>query len=258
MALHDFAENHSLLFQNNKNETVVMIDLKSQFAPKEIADIAKPKVQKVPEKASVQAKYNSSVAEETVATNAKTNQMEQMLSSAPTLIKPQQSLQDELKQIQMEQKINERQKYANLYESQSQNSSWQTPISSLVPSGSDDFLPSYKIGNRTYLNALANPNIFYFVELKRKFRLAFNPEAVLRFNLDKIRGGQISVIWGVSVDARGQLKDLVLIRSSGLSGYDQEAKRTISTSAPFSGPPAPLLDQQEGLLNMAWTFVVHL
>ena len=237
-----------------------MIDLKPQSTPTQIADIDKPKVEKVPEKASAYAKYNSSVAEETVAktTSQKTSSPQTSPSSdEPTLIKPEQSLQDELKQIQMEQKQNEKQKYAQLYENHVQDSSWQTPLSSGASGNNDDFLPSYKIGNRTYVNALANPNIFYFVELKRKFRLAFNPESVLRYNLDKFSGGQIAVIWGVSVNANGQLQDMILIRGSGFADYDQEAKRTISVSAPFSKPPAHLLEK-DGLLNMAWTFIVHL
>ena len=203
IASHDFLQSHDSIL-NSKNETVVMVNLNPPATPTEIADIAQPKVEKVPEKASVYAKYNSSVQEETVAqkTTAQKNRGE-------------------------------------------------------VSGSNDDFLPSYKIGNRTYLNALANPSIFYFVELKRKFRLAFNPEPSIRYNLDKITRGQMAVIWGVSVDAQGKLKDLILIRSSGLSDYDQEARRTISVSAPFSQPPAHLLEQ-DGLLNMAWTFVVHL
>jgi TonB family protein len=259
---HDFSQNRDPQF--HKNETVVMLNLKPPAT--EIADIAQPKVEKVPQKASVHSKYNSSVSEETVAqkTTSQKNPSQQTPQTTPytvpTLIKPQLSLQDELKQIQMEQKQIEKQKYANLYESPKAKNdwaAWQTPIQGEVSGGNDDFLPSYKIGSRTYLNALANPNIFYFVELKRKFRLAFNPEPALRFNFDKISKGQMSVIWGVSVDAQGKLKDLILIRSSGLSDYDQEARRTISASAPFTQPPAHLLEK-DGLLNMAWTFVVHL
>lgn len=263
IASHDFSQSHDSIFQD-KNETVVMVNLKPPSTPAEIADITQPKVEKVPQKASVYSKYNSSVQEETVAekTTSQKNPGQQAPQtvpySEPTLIKPQQSLQDELKQIQMEQKQVEKQKYAKLYETTKDDlASWQTPIPGGISGSNDDFLPSYKVGNRTYLNALANPSIFYFVELKRKFRLAFNPEPSLRYNLDKISQGQMAVIWGVSVDSRGKLKDLILIRSSGFSDYDQEARRTISVSAPFSQPPAHLLEQ-DGLLNMAWTFVVHL
>lgn len=266
IASHDFAQNRDSLL--HKNETVIMLNLKPPSAPTEIADITKPKVEKVPEKASVYAKYNSSVQQETVAQKKPTQQKptptlptpQTTPYSEPTLIKPQQSLQDELKQIQMEQKQIEKQKYARLYENKTAKndlSTWQTPLRGEVLGNNDDFLPSYKIGNHTYLNALANPNIFYFVELKRKFRLAFNPEPSLRANLDKISRGQMAVIWGVSVNAQGKLADLILIRSSGLTDYDQEARRTISVSAPFSRPPAHLLEH-DGLLNMAWTFVVHL
>lgn len=140
--------------------------------------------------------------------------------------------------------------FANKTSAQLPTSLGGSPLSS-----SGEFYPDYKVGNRTYLNTLANSNVFYFVELRRKFRLAFNPISTLRANIAKLPKNKIETVWGVSLDATGQLKELVLLKSSGLAAYDSEGKRTVTSSAPFSAPPANLLDK-DGRLNMAWTFTV--
>src|SRR3990167_9166158 len=119
-----------------------------------------------------------------------------------------------------------------------------------------DFLPNYTIGNRTYLNTLANPNIAYFVELKRKFKLTFNPVPALRAHINEISRGKIDVILGVSVNAQGNIADLIVIRTSGIPAYDQEGIRTVRASSPFTSPPSNLL-APDNLLHMAWTFSVY-
>ena len=64
-------------------------------------------------------------------------------------------------------------------------------------------------------------------------------------------------VWGVSVDKNGKITKIIMLRRSGNSPYDAEARRTIKVSAPFSKPPGHLL-QKDGQLHMAWTFVVYL
>lgn len=265
MAHHDFFSNRA----NHpvKKENVVMVDLKDLNMPNRIADISKPKTEKKPKQASAFSKYDSSVQEETTALSSVTKQSQPMqqqslpqqssLTQNTENTKKDLSLQEELQLIQSQQKYEEQKKYASLYNKQT-NPSPMFKNQSIPGSGfQDDYLPYYKVGNRTYLNTLANPHIGYFVELKRKFRLSFNPAMVIQSNYDKLPKGEIAVIWGVSVDQAGNLKDLVLIRSSELPGYDYEARRTILSSAPFTHPPKELLEQ-DGLLNMAWTFIVHL
>lgn len=159
-----------------------------------------------------------------------------------------------MRSLKLAEEQKESQKYAQLFEQQNVKSAlFKTSLSG----SPDDYFPDYKIGNRTYLNTLANPNIAYFVELRRKFRFAFNPTPVLRPRLNQISAGQISVVWGMSVDQNGRLNGLTLIRPSGIPTYDQEAKRTIVSSAPFSRPPGHMLEK-DGQMHMAWTFVVYL
>ncbi len=120
-----------------------------------------------------------------------------------------------------------------------------------------DYFPDYKVGGHTYLNTLANPNIAYYVELKRRFRNTFNPVPALQGHLNAISRGQISVVLGVTVDRSGNLANLIVIRSSGLESYDREGLRTVRSSSPFTTPPPNLLEA-DGQLRMAWTFIVYL
>ncbi|MBF0104225.1 MAG: TonB C-terminal domain-containing protein [Deltaproteobacteria bacterium] len=272
---------------------LVMINLNdTPQLPQRIADIDKPLVQKKPDRASAQALYDSSVREETVSTRAskipvgsktpppiqkrkiaKSKPVNKEVKKTPKKTPPQPSpetqspeyqkslgMQDKLKMIQDEHKQTEKKEYAELFEKQTEEAHpiFKTNLDSPGGGSSGDFFPDYKIGDRTYLNTLANPYIAYYVELRRKFRLAFNPWPVLRERINQISQGQISVIWGVSVDQNGNLAELKLIRGSGLNDYDLEAKRTISASAPFSRPPAHLLSKDENMLHMAWTFVMYL
>jgi outer membrane biosynthesis protein TonB len=244
--------------ENATKQQVVMVNLKDlPNTPQRVVDLAKPKVEKVPQNPSAQSLYNSSVDEETVSRSfSKTNAP---LGQSPQQQKQPQTMQEKLLALKNEQAQKENQKYEDRFEEPQDNAldSLQASIGSPAGGNTDDFLPDYKVGNRTYLNTLANPNIAYYVELRRKFRFAFNPIPVLRRYPNMISRGQIATVWGVSVNAEGQLAGLTLLRGSGLDAYDNEARRTIASSAPFSKPPADFLTT-DGQLHMAWTFVVYL
>lgn len=249
-------------------QTVVINIAESKSLP--IADLDKPAKEEAPDKASVQSLYNSKVKEETVATGrlkkmpSGTSQIQpkkQVASTTPqtkslppvkvqTQPKENLSLQDELKALQNEKQVKEDRNLAK----------FQTTLRSLGTQNggaSGDFLQGFKIGNHTYLNAQANPSITYFVELKRKFELTWNPVPALRRHLSQISRGEIRVVWGVTVNNQGELTDVLLIRGSGIAGYDSEAHRTITASAPFSRPPANI-QEKDGKLYMAWTFVYYM
>lgn len=131
-----------------------------------------------------------------------------------------------------------------------------------VGSGSkhaDDFYPDLKRGDRTYLNVLRYPDIDYFVRLKRAFKVAFNPIPSLRnyFSQNRIAKGSVDVVLGVSVDRGGNIAELFVFTSSGIPSYDDEALRTVRSSAPFTSPPAKFT-ADDGMLRMSWTFSVYM
>ena len=225
---------------------------KTKQLPQKIADIAKPVEEKIPEKASAQSLYNQSVPEETVATGIpakKSPPSQEREEHQPDLKKEQDQKLLALKETRPlieEKPLPKPEKIPGIPEFESQNGT-----------SADEFFPDYKVGNRTYLNTDANPNIRYFVELRHKFRLTFNPVPSLRGQFNEVARGKIAVVVGVSVNAQGELASLTILRHSGLDPYDREGLRTVRSSAPFSAPPPNLL-AEDGLLHMAWTFVVYL
>lgn len=265
-----------------KKEKVVMLNLKQPTKQPSlpVAVTEKPKVQKTPKNVSAWSKYNSSVAKEQVGLglNRKPgapNQNQQAGSSSQKTVPaktPQQTTQQttqtapSTENLTMEQRLRLLKMSTQNKESQKYNERFatamptKTQFKTNLSSGNQggDYLPNYKVGNRTYLNTLANPHISFFVELKKRFGIAFNPAPVLRRSLAQISGmGQVKTVWGLSVDRTGRVVDMKLIKSSGIQDYDYEAKRTMQSSAPYSKPPENLMGSDQ-LLHMAWTFVVYL
>lgn len=226
----------------------VWIALKDSSLPQRIADIERPKEERTPDKASAQALYNQAVTEEVVSPSPPRPSEGQQGEGA----KPQQKV---------ESKKDLKEQYAMRIPKQDQKERLpglpQATQGLGTPAPMDDYFPDYKVGARTYLNTLANPHIRYFVELKQKFKLTFNPVPALSGHINEISRGRIDVVLGVSVNSQGELAELIVIRPSGIESYDFEGRRTVRSSAPFSAPPSHLL-QDDGLLHMAWTFIVYL
>lgn len=228
-------------------ENPVWVQLTEPELP--IVDIPKPDEETIPANASAESLYNQAVPEETVAPSpleppsegesqapiAATKNEEQKKPAPPTKDLP------------------------SIYSKEEEKKERIPGLPDAVGQASPtmDFLPGFKVGNRTYINTDANPNIAYFIELKRKFRLTWNPAPSVRAHAAQISRGRIEVVLGVSVDRFGNLADLIVIRSSDLENYDQEGARTVKVSSPFSSPPENLLGN-DGLLHMAWTFAVYL
>lgn len=227
--------------------------------PNQIVDIPKPAQEQRPDQPSAQALYDQSVTDETVQ------------RPQPTPIKPvtpqeqpRTAKKPETTKKPIKPEVTPAKKFEELYGKKAASEPTEhipgmpearETVAQNQPR--DDFLPHYKYGNRTYVNTLANPHIGYYVELKRKFRLTFNPAPHLRGYTTAVAQGQVNVVLGVSVDRNGQLASLVTLRSSGIPSFDSEGRRTITDSAPFSAPPAHLLGP-DGMLHMAWTFIVYM
>ena len=123
----------------------------------------------------------------------------------------------------------------------------------------EDFFPDYKRGSHTYLNVHRFPDVQYFVRLKRAFNVAFNPESAIaeQMAFHQVMRGNLQTMVGVTIDQKGELAELFVFKTSGISSYDQEVLRTVRVSAPFSSPPDFLVNK-EGLLRISWTFTVYL
>ena len=240
----------------------VWVELKKMELPDRIADIPKPAKEEIPDKASAQALYDQKVPEDTVNPAHQLSQK----PAPPAPVDRQKNPPPEKKSAEpfktKEELYAARQpdRMEDVFKTEPRTQRMPglpEKGGDAAPSSMDDYFPDYKIGGRTYLNTLANPNIRYFVELKRKFKLTWNPAPALRGRINEISRGKIDVVLGVSVNLQGELAELMVIRSSGIESYDREGIRTVHSSAPFSAPPANLLES-DGMIHMAWTFSVYL
>ncbi|HCU25180.1 MAG TPA: hypothetical protein DF383_09185 [Deltaproteobacteria bacterium] len=267
----------------------------------QIADIAKPKVEKRPDRTHFAAKYNSSVKQESVASkipprakletesaedgrqgdNA-TEEAAQKTAGREAPPPRDDSVQEKtekeislkdlsLKPADFQDLVPKDRPKENPKKQPAKKESWSrgedyvSPLKGRPGAPGDpdsfvhDFFPDVKIGGKTYLNTAAFPDVQYFTQLKRIFRMRFNPAPPLRAHLagHKVVVGKVSVAMAVTVNAQGRLQELFVIKSSGIPGYDAEAMRTIRQSAPFSAPPSKVMDK-DGVLRMNWNFITYL
>lgn len=240
---------NNLTPQDEVVEVLPLIENNGQY---EIADIAPPAVEERPEKAKLLGMYDSSVTQETVATDRgegeRKNQADSQAKKAKT----------------------EPTKKANLYAFDKKifaqdglpaseinsNSSSQAAVESR---GVQDYFPDYKRGANTYLNVMRFPDVEYFVRMKRIFRTTWNPIPSIRDHLlnNQLTSGKVEVVMAVSVDKNGNLAELFVLKPSGIPSYDNEALRTVRASSPFAQPPSKFLEK-DGMLRMSWTFTQYL
>jgi TonB family protein len=103
------------------------------------------------------------------------------------------------------------------------------------------------------------PNVQYFTQLKRIFRMSFSPERPLiaHFRYNRVVVGTVNVTMAMEVGSSGNLNKLFVVKSSGIPGYDEEALRTVRASSPFAAPPQAIMGK-DGVLRMTWHFTTYL
>lgn len=245
-----------------------------KLPPKQIADIAKPKVQERPEQAKAEGLYDQKVKEETVAKKSIPQPQSAPQKGQPEIKKKPPPQKKEASPAKPKNENELKPKKANdlglkplekkniSKDIQNHNQPSSTKAQPHIPgmpeatqsTGADrrlfdDTLPTYRYGNRTYINVMANPHVQYFVELKRKFQMAFSWRNAVLPHMPDIYGKRVQAIVGFTIDKSGNLVQTVTIRSSGYQAFDGETKRTIKVSSPFSSPPINLLDEK-GELNV--------
>lgn len=239
--------------------------------PYEIADIAKPAIEKKPKSARFLGMYDSSADQETVAITRKQGSKEAGKQGREEVKKQEARSQKSEARSQKPEAGSKEEKLTigktkSLYNVDKKLFAMKTPdlggSKGIQIGGSaalEDYYPDYKLGTRTYLNVLRYPEIEYFVRMKRQFKMTFNPVPSLRgyFANNRVTRGSVEVVLAVSVNRDGNLSELFVLNGSGISTYDQEAMRTIRASAPFATPPDKFLED-DGLLRMSWTFTVYL
>src|SRR3989338_2737695 len=207
-----------------EEKVVELLPLKEDGELYRLADISPPDIESRPENAQLLGQYDSSVEQEQVSTGQKkeTDSGEERDETSQKNERAQPK-NEKPQLFQVNPKLFARNERASAPQA--------------------EFYPDFRVGAKTYLNVLRYPDVDYFVRLKRVFKTTWNPEPALRqdFLNNQVARGSVEVVLGVSVDQKGELAELFVLRSSGMPAYDQEALRTIRASSPFSLPPQKFL-----------------
>lgn len=230
--------------------------IENQDIKNNLIDLPKNTNQQKPKKAKFVSSQNNTTPQETVA--AKKNPQANLTEvTTPNQTKQQQN---------QTKTTNNTQQHTITQNLNSQLKSYTPPVtqeklgtkSQQWDRFSHDYYPSIKVGEKTWVNAYSLPEASYFTMLKRIFRLRFNPSPALRayYSNHPIDARQIQTTILVVLSQNGALKQLSILRSSGIPGHDQEVLQTVKESSPFTSPPAKFLYQSE--LSMKWTFITYI
>lgn len=122
-----------------------------------------------------------------------------------------------------------------------------------------DYLKGVRFGEHTYINAEEFKHTGYYLEIKRKIEITWNPNTALRAQFSRgisIERGVLSTYLGITLRPDGQLDDVALLQSSGVDALDQEAVRSFRASAPFTKVPEDLL-APDRKLRFEFGFIIY-
>lgn len=119
----------------------------------------------------------------------------------------------------------------------------------------------YEHGGKTYLNTL-RLHVEYFIGLRRIFKSEWDPVSVLEPYLNEkgrssMQGKSLKTVIGIEIDKGGEFKSAIVIQSSGLTNYDLEALKMVRKVGKYLPPDKGYLTD-DGVLRLAWTFVVYM
>jgi TonB family protein len=131
-------------------------------------------------------------------------------------------------------------------------------LASLMGAPSNDRLADVDVGDATLLNAREFKFASFFNRIKRSVSQHWDPATVYRLrdpqlNIYGVRDRETVV--HVTLDERGQLKDIRVMRGSGISFLDDEAMRAFRAAAPFTNPPKGLI--VNGEVEFKFSFYVE-
>lgn len=211
---------------------------------KEIADISPPEQEERPDLSRFLGLYDSKVDEEQVAVSPYTPPSRRRIVTGP-----------DGREIEREEGMEHLPKSPEIGPLRREEGE---DLYSILP---EEFFPDLKIGDRTYLSVQREDRIQYFVGLKKRFKMTWDPVAALRMSLvyHQLVFAELTAAVAFRIDQHGNLQRLFLARSSGIPEYDEEALRVVTASAPFEVPPRFLLKwdgHPDNYLDLVYYFMV--
>jgi protein TonB len=127
-------------------------------------------------------------------------------------------------------------------------------------SATDDYLEDISIGANTLLNT--KEFVFYSFYERIREKIAHTWRNQLSGELDQIfaRGDNLAydrkTKVQVDLDRNGQLKNITIINSSGVTELDRAAVSAFKLAAPFPNPPQGMINTDDNGVSIRWDFVV--
>lgn len=131
---------------------------------------------------------------------------------------------------------------------------------SLFGGDRSDYLPEdLRRGDKNFINAEAFEHTGYYLAVKRKIEIAWNPRAAYaqgQISHGGLNRNLIKTVLGVTFDRQGVLEQTVILESSGVEALDAEAIRSFRVSSPFTTVPDGLLFT-DGKLRFEFGFIIY-
>jgi TonB family protein len=122
----------------------------------------------------------------------------------------------------------------------------QAAMDRVVGAAPNDMLQDQEEGDGTFLNTREWKYASFFNRVKQSVGMHWNPNEQLRMRdpTGNIYAGRDrQTLLSITLDERGQVKDIQVEKSSGLDFLDMEAVSSFKRAQPFPNPPAGLLSQ---------------
>lgn len=129
-------------------------------------------------------------------------------------------------------------------------------------SQSDDVLKDVDKGISTMLSTKQFSYFNYYSSIKQKVKVHWEPllgqkvQPVLRQSRGLASGENHVTKLLLIIDRDGNLKDVTVLRSSGIGQADSAAVEAFQNASPFSAPPKELIDEN-GEVQMRWDLVLE-
>lgn len=125
-------------------------------------------------------------------------------------------------------------------------------------SATDDYLPDVAVGVNTLLNTHEYKFYSFYERIRRQLTEIWHAKLREEFRRIESSGqnpsGDHLTKLQVQLDARGDLKTIKLLGSSGVREFDRAATEAFQTAAPFPNPPTGMIVSDT--VSIRWDFIV--
>lgn len=121
---------------------------------------------------------------------------------------------------------------------------------------STGFAEKLKKGSELKISALESDYGQYITRMKRKIEQQWTPHRTVSAKMYSFN--EVRVDMAVVLNEQGEIVDLRVINGSFFPDYDSETKRAIRDASPFPNPPKSLIQSDDHLIYMPWTFVLFM